>query len=105
MASGAASNDTNMAKKIPISVSEEWEQEINELAGLLGMGADCYGYIPKTLRFSITYALAAIKSHEKLIPALKDGELQLFFQTITKARNKRLLQEKAAQAQEMALKV
>lgn len=94
-----------MAKKVPIHISEEWLKEIDELAGLLGMSPKVYGYIPKTLRFSITYALASIKNAEKSIPDLKPAEMDFFVTSIRKAREKRIATENAAKAAAEANKV
>ena len=92
-------------KKQPIHISDEWQAEIDELANLLGMNPSVYGYIPKTLRFSITYVLAALKVHAEVIPDLKTGEMDLFFSSIKKLREKRLLLAKAQEATEEAEKV
>ena len=94
-----------MSKKQPIHISDEWLREIDELAGLLGMTPQVYGYIPKTLRFGITYTLTKLKDDEKVIPSLKQAETALWLSSVTKLREKRLLKEKGEKALEMAEKV
>lgn len=94
-----------MSKKIPLHFSDEFLREVDELAGLLGMNPQVYGYVPKTLRFSITFALATLKMQEKVIPGLKEGELDLWFSSVKKLRQKRELTETAQKAQEAVSKV
>ena len=94
-----------MTKKVPVSVSKEWQAEIDELGNLMGLNPQIYGYLPQVLRFSITLALNSIKSLEEVIPDLKEAETAILFSSISKARQKRKLHEKATATAEMAAKV
>lgn len=94
-----------MSRKVPIHISDEWQKEIDELAHLMGMDKQVYGYIPRTLRFSIALALASIRMESKVILDLKPEQLDLFFSSIRKQRNRELAARKAMEASEMARKV
>lgn len=56
------------AKKIPISINEEYEKDILRVGKLIGINTTHYGYIPKILKFSILYTLHNLKSYDKVIP-------------------------------------
>lgn len=75
-----------MAKKIPISINEQYEKQIRELGALIGQNPNQYGYIPKTLRFAILYTLNDIKRVEKLIPDLPTNILEDFLLTIKRMK-------------------
>lgn len=92
-------------EKIPISVSPEWKQEIEELGSLLGINSDQYGWLPRIFKFSITYTLKGIQRDEKIIPDLEAEKMTLLFSSITKLKSKRELLEKASELQKQAEKV
>lgn len=75
-----------MSKKIPLSFSDEFLRETEEVARLIGLSSQVYGWIPQTLRFSITLSLETLKKADKDIPGLKGEKLDLFFQAIKRSR-------------------
>lgn len=81
-----------------ISFSKEWLADIDRLSVLLGSSPQAYGYIPATLRYSVTLSLAAIEKAAEVTPGLKEGELNTFFRAIALYRKMAELEEKAKAA-------
>ena len=68
-------------KKIPISFNEEDLANIAELAQYMGIRG-VYGELPKTVKFSIMLALAAVKDPQKVYTNMKPNELKVYFQSV-----------------------
>jgi len=94
-----------MSRKIPISVNEEDYKKVLELAELLGLDPKVYGWFPRTIRISISFALESLKTQANLIPNLKSSEIDLWLSSIKKLKTKAELEEKALKLKEMAQKV
>jgi len=93
-----------MADKIPISLNDVEKAKIRELADLIGI-AGVYGETPKAIKFSIGFALSAIKNPSKVYSVLDDSELDIYFQSIKRAEQKQRLLEKALELEKQAQKV
>lgn len=94
-----------MSRKIPISVNEEDYNKVLELAGLLGLDPKVYGWFPKTVKFSIDFALTTLKTNERFIPDLKGDNLDLLLSSVKRIRAKKEIKDKVAKLQKQAEKV
>ena len=67
-------------KKKTIHFNDETLKELSELISILGV--EGYGYIPKALKFSITFTIQELKRHTKVLPDLNEAELELYLHSI-----------------------
>lgn len=78
------------SKTIPIKINREYMAKIEELSEILGH-KDCWGAIPKTLRFCVAFALAHLKSPDKLYLNLSELEFMLYQSSILKVQKREKL--------------
>ncbi len=93
-----------MTKKIPIHLNNKDLGELKELAYLLNL-SNTYGEVPKTIKFSITFALHTLKKIEKSIPDLNSDETMILLSSIKRLRDRRTKLEKAEELKKEAEKV
>jgi hypothetical protein len=94
-----------MSKKIPIHMNEEDYKDTLELAQLLGMDDNVYGWFPKTVKFSITFTQKALKSYQNFIPMLKPDEMDIMFSSIKRYIMQQRKLKQAEKLQKEAKKV
>ncbi len=94
-----------MAKKVPISINEEYEKQIRSLGAIIGQDVNQYGWIPKTMRFAILYTLNSVNNIDKAIPDLPPAILDNFLATIKRMKEKKYKAENDKKAQKSTQKV
>lgn len=91
--------------KYPISLNQEELDEISELARILGQIdkkqplSGVYGALSKTIKWSISFTLEAVKQADKDIPQLESDKLDIFLSSIKRMRE---LKKIASQQEELA---
>ena len=85
-------------RKIPISMNDEQWAEALTLASYCGLNKDVYGWFPKTVRLGINLANIFIEKVAESIPDLDDENLDLFFQSVKRAKKKKRIQNQIKNA-------
>jgi len=93
-----------MAKKIPISVNEDYEKQIKAVASMISLNTTHYGWLPKTLKYAILYTLHRHKEEEKHIPDLPLPILDIFLLSIKYLKTRKYQAEKLKNAEKSAKK-